>query len=81
MEKHEEEQVEALIASNPGLKVAYEEHQSLKARVEVLQAKPFLSPEEELDKKKLQKLKLAAKTKVLHYLEEHRQSAESESPA
>lgn len=81
MEQHEEEMVAALISHNPDLKAAYEEHQNLKAQVDILQSKAFLSAEEELDKKNLQKLKLAAKTKVLRILDAHRRGQESEQPA
>ena len=70
MEQNEEERIAALIPHNPDLKAAYEEHQNLKAQVDTLQMKSFLSSEEELDKKKLQKLKLAAKTKMLRMVEE-----------
>ncbi|TFH19564.1 MAG: DUF465 domain-containing protein [Myxococcales bacterium] len=70
MEQHEEQKVAALIPHNPDLKAAYEEHQELKEQVHILQAKAFLSPEEELEKKRLQKLKLVAKTKVLHLIDE-----------
>ena len=81
MEQHEEEQVAALIPDNPDLKAAYEEHQKLKAQVDMLQAKAFLSPEEELDKKNLQKLKLAAKTKVLRIIADHNRGENSGQPA
>ena len=81
MEQHEEEKVAALIPNNPDLKAAYDEHQNLKAQVEILQAKAFLSPEEELDKKNLQKLKLNAKTKILRMVEDIERGHGSEQTA
>jgi len=81
MEQHEEEKVAALIPHNPDLKAAYEEHQELKAQVELLQAKAFLSSEEEVDKKRLKKLKLKAKTKILRMIDDLKRGQESEQPA
>jgi len=81
MEQRDEELVEALLPQNPELKAAYELHKQLKAEVEALQSKGSLSEDEELEKKNLQKLKLAEKDKIMQILAEHRREPGSEQTA
>ncbi|HYC54568.1 MAG TPA: DUF465 domain-containing protein [Candidatus Binatia bacterium] len=74
MEPHDEELVKSLAPGNEELKLAYETHRRLKSEVEELSARSHLSPEEELHRKELQKLKLAEKDKIMRILAEHRRS-------
>lgn len=49
---------------NHEFKVLYDEHTKLKNRVEELNGMKFLSPEQELEKKTIQKQKLKAKDRL-----------------
>jgi len=81
MEQRDEELVITLLPQYPELKAAYEHHKQLKAQVEALQSKSTLSDEEELEKKNLQKLKLAEKDRIMQILAEHRGEPGSEQTA
>ncbi|MFT4570991.1 MAG: hypothetical protein ACI8TX_001013 [Hyphomicrobiaceae bacterium] len=72
MESQEQELIDRLAPENPELQEANAEHTRLKARVEKLTSKVRLSPADELQKKELQKLKLAEKDKIVRILAEHR---------
>jgi uncharacterized protein YdcH (DUF465 family) len=71
MEAHEAALVEKLIPENPELKLLVEEHQAFKIRLEDLNRRPYLAPEEDLERKKIQKAKLAVKDKIQHILNQH----------
>jgi hypothetical protein len=77
MEQRDEELIAALLPHNPDLRAAYEEHSRLNAEVDKLAAKHFLSQSEEVERKNLQKRKLAEKTKIMRILDEHRRHQES----
>jgi hypothetical protein len=77
MEQQDEELIAALLPHNPELKAAYEEHARLNVEVDKLAAKPFLSPAEEIERKNLQKRKLAEKTRIVRILDEYRRSQAS----
>ena len=72
MEKKDEELIRTLLTSEPELRERYEEHQSLEAQLDRLQSRSFLSPEEEFEKKRLQKLKLAGMDRIMEILARHR---------
>jgi len=72
MERREEELIMALLPQYPELKTAYEEHARLKAEVDRLGSKSHLSVDEEIEKKDLQKRKLAEKDKMMRILSDHR---------
>jgi hypothetical protein len=72
MEKKDEELIRTLLGSEPELRERYEEHRQLEDRLEVLQQRAYLSPEEEFEKKRLQKLKLAGKDRIMEILSRHR---------
>jgi hypothetical protein len=74
MEQRDEELIAALMPHNPDLKAAYDEHARLNAEVDKLAAKHFLSQSEEIERKNLQKRKLAEKTKIMRILDEHRRA-------
>ncbi len=55
-------------------KKLYEEHQELKHRVEKLNKLSFLSPEQELEKKTVQKQKLKGKDRMAKIIEQYEAS-------
>ena len=74
MERREEEFIISLLDKDPELKKYYEEHQELEKKLQGYQHKLHLSPLEEIEKKKLQKLKLAGKDKIMEILGKYRQT-------
>lgn len=79
MEKREEERILSLIDQVPELRALYAEHQDLKKKLDKLNHKHYLTPEEELERKRMQKLKLAGKDRMMAILAAHR--AEVSKPA
>jgi uncharacterized protein YdcH (DUF465 family) len=72
MERREEELIQQLLAHDNELKAVYLEHQELKHKLEGFRHKLYLTPEEELEKKRIQKLKLASKDRLMEVLHRHR---------
>lgn len=72
MEKHEEELIRTLIDRDPELRRFYEEHLDLEKQLASLQHKHFLTPEEEVERKRIQKLKLAGKDRIMEILGRYR---------
>ena len=72
MEKKDEELIQSLLERDPELRRYYEEHVDLERRLAVYQQKLHLTTEEEVEKKRLQKLKLAGKDKIMEILARHR---------
>ena len=72
MEKKDEELIKTLLEREPELRFYYEEHVGLEQQLTPLQEKVYLSPEEAVEKKRLQKLKLAGKDKMMEILARHR---------
>lgn len=72
MEKKDEELIRTLIGDEPELRERYEEHRQLEEQLEALQQRAHLSAEEEFEKKRLQKLKLAGKDRIMAILSRHR---------
>ena len=72
MEKKDEELILSLLDREPELRRYYEEHLNLERQLAVLQQKHYLTPEEELERKRLQKIKLAGKDKIMDILARHR---------
>ena len=72
MEKKDEELIQSLLEREPELRRYYEEHVDLERRLAVYQQKLHLTTEEEVEKKRLQKLKLAGKDKIMEILARHR---------
>ena len=71
MEQREEQMIASVVEQDPELRGYYEEHLALEKRLEELNAKAHLSPEEELDKKRVQKQKLIGKDKIVEILERY----------
>jgi uncharacterized protein YdcH (DUF465 family) len=72
MEKKDEELIQTLLEREPELRRYYEEHVDLERRLGTFQQKVYLSPDEELEKRRLQKLKLAGKDRIMEILSRHR---------
>ena len=72
MENKEEQAIVSLLDKDPELKRFYDEHQELEKQLAVFQHKLHLSSEEEIEMKRIQKLKLAGKDKIMEILGKHR---------
>ncbi len=73
MEEQNQSLVEKLVDGNPRFRMLYEEHILFEKELQKLNQKSFLSPEEELTRKKVQKLKLAGKDEMIRMLSQYRQ--------
>ncbi|HKI50747.1 MAG TPA: DUF465 domain-containing protein [Geothermobacteraceae bacterium] len=65
--------VEKLCDENPRFRKLYEEHSILERQLDDLDQHAFLSPEQEVERKKVQKLKLAGKDEMESILRSYRQ--------
>jgi hypothetical protein len=72
MEKREEAEILSLVDQVPELRSLYTEHQDLKKKLDKLNHKHYLTPDEELERKRIQKLKLAGKDRMMAILAAHR---------
>jgi uncharacterized protein YdcH (DUF465 family) len=72
MEKKDEELIQTLLEREPELRRYYEEHADLERRLGAFQHKLYLTPDEEIEKKRLQKLKLAGKDRIMEILARYR---------
>jgi len=72
MEKRDEELIQTLLEREQELRRYYEEHVDLERQLEVFNQKVHLTPEEEVERKRLQKLKLAGKDKIMEILSRYR---------
>ncbi len=73
MEDYDQTLIHQLFDANPRFRLLYEEHLLLEKELGNLIQKPFLTPEEEVEKKKVQKLKLAGKDEMDRILKARRQ--------
>jgi len=73
MEKRDEEFVISLLDRDADLKKCFLQHQELEQQLLEYQRKSHLTSAEDLEKKKIQKLKLAAKDKIMEIVEKYRQ--------
>ena len=64
--------VQSLLEREPELRRYYEEHVALEGQLTAYQEKHYLTPDEEVEKKRLQKLKLAGKDRIMEILARHR---------
>jgi uncharacterized protein len=76
MEHREEQAIVSLLDKDQELKRFYDEHQELEKQLAVFQHKHHLSPEEEIEMKRIQKLKLAGKDRIMEILGKHRQNGD-----
>ena len=75
MEKKDVELVIKLMGQNEELKKLYDEHIALEEQLRKFEVKRHLTTEEEINRKKLQKTKLAGKDQILKILSDHRRNA------
>ncbi|MDO3379407.1 YdcH family protein [Geoalkalibacter halelectricus] len=64
MEEMDMELVERLVSESPKFRMLFEEHQLLEKELNEFEKKRYLTPEEELERKKIQKIKLAGKDEM-----------------
>lgn len=69
MEEHDEALVERHLPYNPELKELWDKHLKLEQKLKKMDKKPYLSPEEKVEKKRLQMEKLKGKTQIEAILE------------
>ena len=75
MEQREEELIRQHLSHDDELRALYEEHLELKNKLETFRNKLYLTAEEELEKKRIQKLKLASKDRLMEILHRHQHEA------
>ena len=63
-----DEKMAALIARDPGFKALVEEHRLLDEKLKELDRKVYRLPDEDVERKRLQKLKLAKKDRIAQIL-------------
>ena len=72
MEEKDEALIRTLLEREPDLRRYYEEHVDLERQLGAFNEKHYLTPDEEVERKRLQKLKLAGKDKIMEILSRHR---------
>ena len=72
MEKPEELLIAKYIHQDDELRKSVEEHRNFEAALEHFNKRLYLTPAEEMEKKKLQKLKLLSKDKIYQILTKYR---------
>ena len=74
MDPRDEELVKTLAPEDADLKRSYERHARLKAEVAELSSRPYLTSDEEVRRRELQKQKLAEKDRIVRMLSEYRRT-------
>lgn len=64
MQQYDQTLIELLFEQNPRFRMLYEEHLVLEKELERYSNKAFLNAEDDLEKKRIQKLKLAGKDEM-----------------
>lgn len=72
METYEEQTIVSLLDQEPELKKFYDEHVELEKKLAEFQHKHYLTAEEEVEMKKIQKLKLIGKDRMMEIVGRHR---------
>ena len=72
MERQDEELIRSLLDRDQELRQFYEEHLELEKQLASLQHKHYLTPEEELECKRIPKTKLAGKDRIMEILGRYR---------
>ena len=72
MEKQDEELIKTLVETDSELRQYYQEHVDYERQIDALNHKQHLSKEEEMERKRLQKLKLAGKDRIMEILGRHK---------
>jgi uncharacterized protein len=71
MERYEEELIQRYLTNDHELRAIYDEHQMLKHQLEDFRRRQYLTSEEEVEMKRIQKLKLASKDRMMAILNRH----------
>jgi len=72
MEERDLNLISGLLPSNPELQSLMKEHQELERKIDDLDRKAFLSEDEKVEKKRLQKLKLRGRDRIEEIIKPHR---------
>lgn len=72
MEARDEQLILSVVNRDPELKRLHEEHLHLEKQLAQLNHKGFLNAEEEVERKRLQKVKLAGKDRMMEILSRYR---------
>ncbi len=72
MEKKDEELIIAIMERDAELKRYYEEHVDLERQLEEFDRRLYLTPEQEVERKQIQKRKLQGKDRIMEILQKHR---------
>jgi uncharacterized protein len=73
MEKQDLELIEELMDRDPELKQYVEKHREYEKQLEEFNRRPYLTTAENIERKRLQKLKLAGRDRIELILAQHRQ--------
>ena len=73
MERSDQELIDQLMDRDPELKKYIEEHRDYEKLLEEFNRRPYLTAAETVERKRLQKLKLAGRDRIEQILAEHRQ--------
>ena len=77
MEKKALELVQALLPNDEELRQHYEDHLEFEKQLGELNRKLYLTPEQDLQRREIQKRKLAGKDRIMEILQRHRETAAS----
>ena len=72
MEQRDLELIQQLVSSDPELKQLWDAHKDLQGKLATFTSRLYLTPEEEIEKKKLQKKKLAGRDRMEGILAKYR---------
>ncbi len=75
MEPKEEALIHQYVTTDEELRTLYEEHAELKRQLESFRVKHYLTADEEIEKKRIQKLKLISKDRIMALLHRHQHDA------
>lgn len=73
MEQKDQTLIQQLCEENPRFRKLYEEHVIFDKQLREMDDRVYLSPEEEMDRRRMQKLKLAGKDEMEEMLRNYRQ--------
>jgi uncharacterized protein YdcH (DUF465 family) len=73
MEQKDQTLIQQLCEENPRFRLLYEEHTLFEKQLRALDERVYLTPEEEMDRRRMQKLKLAGKDEMEMILRDFRQ--------
>jgi uncharacterized protein YdcH (DUF465 family) len=76
MEQKDLNLIERLSPADPELAQLWRQHMELEAQLDSLGGRLYLTPEEQVERKRLQKLKLAGRDRIEVILARHRQEAQ-----